>query len=321
MAAKGSTAFVPVEKEVVITREFNAPRSLVYETWTDARHVSQWFGPERFTNPHCEIDARVGGAWRVVMRGPDGADYPCGGIYKEVVPDEKLAFTNDAVDANGNVILQGFTTVTFEEQNGKTKLTLQTRATGLVEGTQFMLAGMEAGWSQSLDKLTRLVGRHGEATRKTTLTRPSDRELVFTRTFDAPRDLVFDAWTQPEHLKHWWGPYGFNTEVISMDVRPGGVWRLIMHGPDGHDYHNRIVYIDVVKPERLVYKHAGEAGDEPVHLQFSVNFEDVGRQTKVTMHMMFGSAEEREEVIRKYGAEKGGVQTLSRLAEYIERAH
>jgi uncharacterized protein YndB with AHSA1/START domain len=160
MPTEKNSPFAPLEREVVITREFNAPVSLVYETWTDARHVSQWFGPESFTNPVCRIDARVGGEWHIVMRGPDGNDYPCGGIYKEVIPGEKLAFTNDALDAQGNVILQGYTTVTFEEQNGKTKLTLRTRATGLVEGTDRMLAGMEAGWSQSLDKLARLVTRH-----------------------------------------------------------------------------------------------------------------------------------------------------------------
>jgi uncharacterized protein YndB with AHSA1/START domain len=314
-----STIFTPVEREVVMVREFNAPRSLVFEAWTDPRHVSQWWGPERFTNPRCEMDVRPGGAWQIVMRGLDGSEYPCQGIYKEIVPNEKLAFTNNAIDRNGNVILEGFTTVTFEDRDGKTIQTLRTRAVGLVEGTDRMLAGMEQGWSGSQDKLERLVASQSTAIGKTSITRPSDRELAFTRIFDAPRDLVFEVWTEPRHLAEWYGPNGFHTETVSMDLRPGGIWRLVMHGPD-RDYHNRIVYLEVVRPERIVYKHAPEAGDEQSSHQATVTFEDLGKQTRLTLNLLFETAEAREEIVRKYGAEKGGVQTLARLADYVERA-
>ena len=96
--------------------------------------------------------------------------------------------------------------------------------------------------------------------KKTILTKPTDRELVFTRVFDAPRELVFEAWTEPKHLEAWWGPNGFRTESLSMDLRPGGIWRLIMHGPDGREYRNRTVYSEIVAPERLVYQHGSEDG-------------------------------------------------------------
>src|SRR6266852_4602923 len=79
-----------------------------------------------------------------------------------------------------------------------------------------------------------------------------DREIVITRLLDAPRELAFQAWTEPQHVAHWWGPNGFTNTIHEMDVRPGGVWRFIMHGPDGTDYKNEIVYVEVVKPERLV---------------------------------------------------------------------
>lgn len=79
----------------------------------------------------------------------------------------------------------------------------------------------------------------------------TDRELVFTRIFDVPRDLVFTAWTDPKHVAQWWGPIGFTTTIHEMDVRPNGVWRLTMRGPDGVDYRNRIVFLEVVRPERL----------------------------------------------------------------------
>lgn len=141
------------EREVTITRIFDAPRSLVFKMWTDAKYVADWWGPEVFTNPVCEIDARVGGKWHIVMRGPDGTDYPGGGVYREVVPPERLVFTNIATDQQGNVLLEGLTTVTFDEYDGKTKLTLHTRAVALVDYASAYLAGMEEGWKQTLDGL------------------------------------------------------------------------------------------------------------------------------------------------------------------------
>ena len=86
------------------------------------------------------------------------------------------------------------------------------------------------------------------------------RTIVTTRVFDAPRELAFEAWTNPKHLVQWWGPNGFTTTIRAIDVRPGGIWRFVMHGPDGVDYENRIVYNEIVKPERLVYSHGG--GDD-----------------------------------------------------------
>jgi uncharacterized protein YndB with AHSA1/START domain len=147
-AAPSSTA-----REIVITRVIDAPRALVFRAWTDAAHLAHWWGPEGFTNPVCEADARVGGAWRIVMRSPDGTNYPCGGVYREVVEPERLVFTNIATDMAGNPVLDGLTTVSFAEQGGKTLLTLHTRATALVDFAVAYLAGMEAGWMQSLDRL------------------------------------------------------------------------------------------------------------------------------------------------------------------------
>ena len=141
------------EREIVLTRVFDAPRSLVFKAWTDPKHVAQWWGPKGFTNPICELDVRPGGAWRIVMRGPDGGEYPCGGVYREIVEPERLVFTNIATDKDGNPILDGLTTVIFAEHGGKTKLTLQTRAVAVVAYAAAYLAGMEAGWTQSLERL------------------------------------------------------------------------------------------------------------------------------------------------------------------------
>ncbi|MFO1023346.1 MAG: SRPBCC family protein [Planctomycetales bacterium] len=149
---------------------------------------------------------------------------------------------------------------------------------------------------------------------------PSPCEIHITRVVRAPRELVYRAWTDPEHLQHWWGPNGFTTTTYKMDFRPGGEWRFMMHGPDGRDYPNWIIYVEIVPNERLVYKHGGEVGHEDVNFSSTILFEDVGSDTKVTMQSIFPSEEERDRVIREYGAVEGGKQTLGRLAEYVERS-
>jgi uncharacterized protein YndB with AHSA1/START domain len=145
------------------------------------------------------------------------------------------------------------------------------------------------------------------------------KSIIATRVFDAPRALVFEVWTNPKHLAQWWGPNGFTTTTSAFDARVGGVWRFVMHGPDGRDYQNRITFDEIVKPERLVYHHGGGEDVEPVQFKVSVIFEELGGKTKLTMRMLFPSAAERERVIKEYGADKGLVQTLSRLAEHLAK--
>lgn len=144
------------------------------------------------------------------------------------------------------------------------------------------------------------------------------RSIVGKRVFDAPRALVFSAWTDPMHLAQWWGPNGFTTTTHAFDFRPGGVWRFVMHGPDGRDYQNRITFDEIVPPERIVYRHGGGDDVEPVQFTQTVTFQDLGNgQTLLTWHGTFRSAEERARVIREYGADKGLMQTMARLDEYV----
>jgi len=147
------------EASVTLIRVFNAPRALVWKAWTDPKMNAQWFGPRGFTNPVCELDARPGGKLRIVMRGPDGNDYPMKGEFREVVAPERLVFSNVATDNQGKHLLQGETRVTPTESDGKTTLTLESHAVGLVSIAPRMLAGMETGWAQSIDKLQELVAR------------------------------------------------------------------------------------------------------------------------------------------------------------------
>jgi uncharacterized protein YndB with AHSA1/START domain len=142
-----------VEREITLTRVFDAPRARVFAAWTDAKHLAGWWGPKGFTNPVCEVDARVGGAIRIHMRSPDGSVFPMKGEFREIVPPQRLVFTNIAVDAQGNHIIEGLTTVTFTEAGGKTTMTLHTRGRAMVDYAAAYLAGMEAGWTGSIDKL------------------------------------------------------------------------------------------------------------------------------------------------------------------------
>src|SRR6202050_5486919 len=146
-------------REFVITREFDAPRALVFKAWTDAKHLAQWWGPKGFTNPVCEIDARVGGMPRMHMRAPDGSVYPMKGEIRELVAPERLVFTNIAVDGAGRHLLEGLTTVTFADEGGRTKMTLHTKAVAVVEDAAAYLQGMDAGWTQSIDKLQVFLAR------------------------------------------------------------------------------------------------------------------------------------------------------------------
>jgi uncharacterized protein YndB with AHSA1/START domain len=152
MAAAAQTKPL-AERELTITRVFDAPRELVFKAWTDAKHLAQWWGPKGFTNPVCDMDARVGGLLRMHMRAPDGTVYPMKGQIRELVAPERLVFANIAVDAAGRHLLEGLTTVTFIDEGGKTKMTLHTKAVAVVEDAAAYLQGMEAGWTQSIDKL------------------------------------------------------------------------------------------------------------------------------------------------------------------------
>jgi uncharacterized protein YndB with AHSA1/START domain len=142
--------------------------------------------------------------------------------------------------------------------------------------------------------------------------------MVGVREYAAPRELVFEVWTDPKHLSQWWGPDGFTTTTSAFDMRPGGLWRFVMHGPDGRDYENRITFDEIVSPEFIRYHHGGGDDVEPVQFHTTVTFEVLGpKSTRLTWRAEFPSAIERDRVIKDYGADKGLTQTMARLADYV----
>lgn len=152
-----------MKREITLTRTLNAPRERVWQAWTDPTELAQWWGPNGVTIPVSEIDLRVGGSLRIVMlageeMGPmAGQRWPMEGVFKEIVEPEKLVFSNNALDEMGTILLSGETIVTFEEDGENTKLTVITSAEGDGPGTDMMLAGMEPGWNQQLDKLSGMM--------------------------------------------------------------------------------------------------------------------------------------------------------------------
>ena len=152
-ARKNSSATKSAERETVITHIINAPRALVFKAWTDPAHLARWWGPHGFTNPVREVHLRPGGAIRIHMRGPDGTIYPMTGVYHEIVEAERLVFTSAALGKNGNPFSEVMNTVTFADHGGSTKLTIHARVARVTAEAAPFLAGMEQGWSQSLDRL------------------------------------------------------------------------------------------------------------------------------------------------------------------------
>ena len=319
MTEAASTHFESKEKEITIARTFNAPRDVVFRAWADPKQLARWWGPRIFTTSVCDIDLRIGGAYRFVMRGPDGVEYSMHGVYRDVAPPERIVFTANLDDHPADwhallakslagrakpdsIVLVGV--VTFEEAPGATKLSIKTLFELEALCDAMLKMGMREGWTESFDRLNDL------------LSGVSDREIVITRLFDAPRELLFDAWLDAKNIGKWWGPRGFTTTIHNMDTRPGGEWRFIMHGPDGVDYDNRVVYREIVRPSRLVYNHGSDTAGDPGEFLATITFVDLGGKTALTLRALLGSVEQYEQK-KKFGAIEGGNQTLDRLAEYV----
>jgi len=291
------------DREIIITRVFDAPQDLVFSTWTDPEHLPAWYGPRGFTTTIHEMDVRPGGIWRLTMHGPDGTDYKNRMVFVEVVRPERLVYKS--VAEQGSEPVGHETTVTFEKLGDKTHVTLR-MLFPTPEQREYVVTKHKAieGGNQTLTRLAEhLAMRH---------------EVSMTRTLDAPRDLVFAAWTDPEHLKHWWGPTGFTNPVCEFDARPGGAIRIHMRAPDGMVYPMTGTVVEIVEPERLVFMSA--ALDKDGNAMFenlnTVTFAEHGSQTKLTLHAKVKSATEQAAPYLK-GMDEGWKLTLDRMEEFV----
>jgi uncharacterized protein YndB with AHSA1/START domain len=144
----------------------------------------------------------------------------------------------------------------------------------------------------------------------------ADREIVISRVINAPRELVFEAFTEVRHLSRWWGPEGFTTSTHAFEFRVGGAWDFVMHGPDGTDYQEWILWTAIDPPDRIALTH-GESSDDPNAFESVLTFAPDGAATRIEMWTVFPTKELRDEAVEKYHAIEGGEQTLSNLAAYV----
>jgi uncharacterized protein YndB with AHSA1/START domain len=295
------TVTLPSERSIQLAREFDAPRELVYAAFTTCEHITRWLRPKDMTVSECKMDMRPGGTWRFVHRDNEGHEFGFHGEIREVVPPQRIVRTFEFEGMPGHVALE---TLTLAGLGGRTRLIILSEFESVEDRDGMLQSGMEQGASESYahlaDYLHELEGR----------------EIVLSRVFEAPRELVFRAWTDQRHIAEWWGPNGFTTTVHEMDVRPGGRWRFVMHGPDGVDYPNLVEFSEVVAPERLVFRHGSGAADDPGFEVITTFAEEAGK-TRLTLRQIHASAEARDLVVREYHAIEMGNQTLDRFAAYL----
>jgi uncharacterized protein YndB with AHSA1/START domain len=142
----------------------------------------------------------------------------------------------------------------------------------------------------------------------------ADREISISRLLNAPIELVWEVWTNPDHIKNWWGPNGFTNTISKMDIKPGGEWDLIMHGPDGTDYKNKSVFKEIVRHKKIVYEHVSA----PKFIA-TINFESRNDKTFIHWHMLFESREQFIQVIKTFKADEGLKQNVAKLEVYMEK--
>ena len=330
MTKKKSLSKEFADREIVITRVVDAPRERVWEAWTDPKQVAKWWGPRGFSTTIEEMDVRVGGVWKHVMHGPDGTDYPNKSVFIEVVKPARIVFSCGG-GKRGAKGVNFESTWTFEAvKAGKTKVTIRmVFATAAERDRVAKEYGAIEGGKQTLGRLAEHLG--GMATSGTA--EAADREFVITRVFDAPRELVWKAWTEPKQMARWWGPKAFTNPVCEMDVRVGGAFRIVMRGPDGADYPAKGFYREVVKPARLVMaldhselpdawhdkvnpRRDKTAGKPALEALTQVTLEERDGKTKQTIRIRFDTAKVRAALL-KIGMSHGWSQSLERLDELL----
>jgi len=304
-SAKASSSLVvtlPSDREVLLTRVFDAPRELVFEALTQPQHLRRWFGPRAWTLAVCEVDLRAGGKWRYILEGPGGRRMGMYGVFQEIAPPERVV-TTEAFDEFPQ---QSVNTTTLSEENGRTTLTCRVVCASKEVRDAVIHSGMERGAAETYDRLSELLA--------------AMQEFITTRVFDAPRELVFRAWTDPERLQRWWGPKGFTNPRCEVDVRPGGAIRIDMRAPDGMVYPMTGTFLEIVPAERLVFiSSALDRNGEPLfEVRNTVTFAEEDGKTRLTVHAVVSKIRP-EAAPHLAGMAEGWSLTLDRLVEEVRR--
>lgn len=303
-------------REISSTRIYDAPRELVFRMFTDREHIGQWYGPRGFSLTTSRMDVRPGGEWIFVMHGPDGTDYQNHIIYDEIDEPSRLVYTHLPGPRFQAII-------TFEDAGeGKTRLTM--RSVFETVKVRDDVAGYAVpGMHQTLDRLEEQLAARTAS------------PFVISRTFDAPRELVFRAWTEKEHLDQWFGPKGTTIIASTNDLRPGGVMHYGMRSPDGGEMWGRWTYREVAPPARIVFVSSFSdpeggltrapfpvfEGKWPLETLSTITFEEVDGKTTVTVQWVpFHANEDERKMFEDHHASmRGGwTGTFEQLASYLE---
>jgi uncharacterized protein YndB with AHSA1/START domain len=275
-----------------IERIYQARPERVFSAWSEQSAKARWFSPAE------EFDFRVGGR-EFSQGGPAGGPvFTFNAYYQEIVPNERLVYSY-TMDQGEIRLSVSIATIELVPVGEDTKLVFTEQGT-FFDGHDTPKQ-REQGTNELLDLLGKSLGENNAET----------FELVSRRKLDAPRNLVYRAWTDPELLAEWWGPHGFTNTFHTFDLRPGGVWEYTMHGPDGADYPNLNIFQEI-GPECIVLRH--ETGH---HFILTATFEDARGGTEITFRQKLASKEDYDKL--KSICEEGNEQNLDRLASLLKR--
>ena len=307
-------------KDLVIERIFDAPREQVWRAWTDPELFMRWWGPSTFTSPTCRMDVRPGGRYVWSMRDPDGNDYYSAGTFLEVIPPERLVYTDSFADKDGNIIppstygmsdafpTELTVTVTLEDLGKQTKM--RTTFSGMPEGPEKEMTA--AGFNESLDKLTNAV------TKQVRLAIDREKlQITIVRDFDAPQALVWRALTEPALLAQWWGQPGSPMSVDKHELRLGGEWRFVERDAAGNEYGFRGIFRAIEPPGRIVQTFEYEPMAGHVILETLTLTEHDGCTT-LTAIEQFDTIEDLEGMYQS-GMEDGTEKSYNQLAALLQK--
>ncbi len=279
-ASRGSGA---QPEPVIISRMFPAPRKLVFQAWSSAEHLRHWFCPAGYTVPEARIEFRVGGAFEICMRSPEGRDHWTRGRYVEIVPDTRLVIDMNAVGDQDRPLFRAYTVVSFVEEASGTRLEVNQRYTIFDPAAAPMIQGAPQGWSQTLDRLQIEVTRMQESA-------SMSRSVVHAmfcieRIYSAPRSVVFKALTDPAAKAKWFaGGEGYTLLARRMDVRPGGREHVQGRMATGVVTTFDAIYHDVVPEERIVYSYEMHLDDRKISVSLATfELKAAGTGTRLVM--------------------------------------
>jgi uncharacterized protein YndB with AHSA1/START domain len=287
--------------DFVIERRFDATPARVFRAFADAKAKALWFhGPDEWIGAVHEMDFRVGGS-EISRAGPVGGPvHSFEARYLDIVPERRIVYSYD-LHLDDFRMSVSLATIELRPDGKGTKLVFTEQ--GAFFGELDDPAGREHGTRELLDTLGATLGTDPDM---------AARELTTRRLYDWPRETVFEAFSDPERLARWWGPAGFSNSFHDFEFRPGGAWRFIMHGPDGTDYRNESVFVEVERPERIVFDHLSN------HLfRMFFTLTDRDGRTELEMRMRFPTEAEREKI--KDFVKPANEQNLDRLQAELAR--